>query len=1710
MGAGNTKNKQKLIAQQVVGNQQNNAQNGVQFENNNQNESFFNSNDPNNPNARTYMLNKQNNLQSGVRGSRPQVENDQDEDIRDIHDSRGQRNNQNEGKGTQAKYGQLASKIRQKPDNEARLLIENRINKNEKYDRTVELPETQLEPNLQLIYGDIIEDPALDEYLRTLQFFKDEADEEDKKIVYKYANEQVNPIRWDNQTIVHEIFRVVQDLTLYNLNLTSNGEEMGRLNDLQQNTDINNPNKPLSELVQQMPLGLKPVQFITENANAIHDLNNKEGFTHEILYDQIANKNLSDPPVIRQINQQSKLILTLRVEFRKLLRTAICKVPVSEYLDGNIFLNQMQVWSTLPYHKRILRPICFASLNEKTPLVFVEDMAFCNNLEQVIANRSFYRGYSYRYELAHKILSCAIHMTEALNHAHSNGILHMNLHPGNIMVARCVERDEYPPHILSLIKSAAASKRLEDRREILRLIKQSTNVLLDIYCFGVSLLFMLTGGYEWTSTIDLQATFESKMQKAEVIVDSYSLQIFKAILKRCLLIQRQDKPFDKISDILMNLHTAKTNVERILRENNVHFYNFESNSKPMYEFPPGKKKEELLIKDYELYTSEDFSQTEQEIYNDKNKLHNGDLLGKQTKINQLALLNDPDIIMNEANKKLNRNRIDLERPRSLYENEDVDLITLNNQAVLAYLKQNYQQCIDMLFKLYDIIETNPISFFNYLLLCWEAGIYSDSYLLNEINRISTLSPQHNFSSLMYAILYEAQNNWFPAKVNYEIALANASDSTIIEIKRRIEKCRMFQDKYPDQFLFGHLEMSDVQDIVVSFNGKLAITFQKTSRLIVWNLQTQKILKEIEDKNATCMDANAKLDRIVVGLRNGLIVMFNLAFEDNNFVANVEEVELGFHTSMILVVKLSKDGYFGMSGGMDNYVALWNCINMNGEEFMFSTNSSFDIQVYHHYSNKKQIQQTFVLQKHKAQVTSLEIAYDGMLGISGGQDRIIYLWDLTSGECLREIQVASFVVRLSITSMGKYLSANLLDGSILIYETLTGITWRTEKLYGKHTGIALVASNFVFEVSKEGCEHKLINLLEREKSKLQDEYIEARGGFESTNKSKTQKQSNNQNQKSSNDNTGFKSATTKNKSQTQIEMQIVQEVEPDQESDYRKTQLEDKDQDFKMPEDDPNIHNVNQDEELMLQDLFFENSIFKYFYFQSDEFTRQLNPQDVYQELAGINFDRSKDIHQQNNYLLKNSLEQVRAFQNLTQQEKAYQIFLLLDDRRYKFDLNLYRSPKNELNIIKNYDHCKLILLAAETRAGDNSDITHQGQVVGLRVQNTNLPFLGVGPCQLITNADLTKNIQIKIKQKARQMKEQALESYRQKSEEQSKYYMQRLREVQPLYMNPSVVKLWARMQMNSYKKGKIYNIFKIQQLNLLKNHNNQIEHMIFTKNERTLLIMSSDFKVTLWEVGDWNIKRQFRAYHDAHARFYLKNMREDQIVDEFDISVVIINDSCTIMVCGLYNGAIQFWDLDNNKEQLQLEIPSHLAEVTALVFNSDQSMLVSAGADYLINVWSAMSKSLLFEIREHLGSITYLAFVEEQNEEGQTEEQIVSVDVEGYMIYVTLDGYIEKKFSVERSSSHAIEGMDVVFSSYVVEREIFLVRRNLNTSFFEFQKIKAGVEPYYAAYDCNTFPTIIKNKVDKRRGNKNGIYVILIQGVISQTSIKEVSLSAWL
>ena len=93
-----------------------------------------------------------------------------------------------------------------------------------------------------------------------------------------------------------------------------------------------------------------------------------------------------------------------------------------------------------------------------------------------------------------------------------------------------------------------------------------------------------------------------------------------------------------------------------------------------------------------------------------------------------------------------------------------------------------------------------------------------------------------------------------------------------------------------------------------------------------------------------------------------------------------------------------------------------------------------------------------------------------------------------------------------------------------------------------------------------------------------------------------------------------------------------------------------------------------------------------------------------------------------------------------------------------------------------------------------------------------------------------------------------------------------MREISPLYENPSVVNIWADLQQKSFKKGKILNVFKVKHLKLAQYHNEQlIEHVKFTKDEQSVVFMSSDFKVSIWTVGAWEFKRTFRAYHNMES-----------------------------------------------------------------------------------------------------------------------------------------------------------------------------------------------------------------------------------------------------
>lgn len=131
------------------------------------------------------------------------------------------------------------------------------------------------------------------------------------------------------------------------------------------------------------------------------------------------------------------------------------------------------------------------------------------------------------------------------------------------------------------------------------------------------------------------------------------------------------------------------------------------------------------------------------------------------------------------------------------------------------------------------------------------------------------------------------------------------------------------------------------------------------------------------------------------------------------------------------------------------------------------------------------------------MTAVDISYDGLLGVTAGQDRKIFMWDILRGEAIREIDIQSFVSKVTLTPLGKFLSFTQIDGSVSLFETLTGINWRTEKIDGKHSGIAIGYNNYAMELCKEGQEHRMMAFLNNEKDRLLKEFTDARGLPDST-------------------------------------------------------------------------------------------------------------------------------------------------------------------------------------------------------------------------------------------------------------------------------------------------------------------------------------------------------------------------------------------------------------------------------------------------------------------------------------------------------------------------------------------------------------------------------------------------------------------------------------
>lgn len=119
-----------------------------------------------------------------------------------------------------------------------------------------------------------------------------------------------------------------------------------------------------------------------------------------------------------------------------------------------------------------------------------------------------------------------------------------------------------------------------------------------------------------------------------------------------------------------------------------------------------------------------------------------------------------------------------------------------------------------------------------------------------------------------------------------------------------------------------------------------------------------------------------------------------------------------------------------------------------------------------------------------------------------------------------------------------------------------------------------------------------------------------------------------------------------------------------------------------------------------------------------------------------------------------------------------------------------------------------------------------------------------------------------------------------------------------------------KSQRLTRRQNRIQDVFKIFTLPIDREHgDNKIELIRFSPREDVLVVMSDNYKVSLWKVGSWNVMSFFRAHHisDLYYKWQLQkdsniHFYEEKIKEDFDISEMQLSADCNWLVLGTYSG----------------------------------------------------------------------------------------------------------------------------------------------------------------------------------------------------------------
>ncbi|WP_372370001.1 protein kinase [Candidatus Uabimicrobium sp. HlEnr_7] len=209
----------------------------------------------------------------------------------------------------------------------------------------------------------------------------------------------------------------------------------------------------------------------------------------------------------------------------------------------------------------------------------------------------------------------------------------------------------------------------------------------------------------------------------------------------------------------------------------------------------------------------------------------------------------------------------------------------------------------------------------------------------------------------------------------------------------------------------------VQCVAISPDDRFAIAGGDTSQIFVWDIATGKNKKIFDTDSERITDLRISHDgHFAISIGDGNIV------DVWDLIANQRVCQLEGHVSHITCLELTKTGYIA-TGSVDKTIRIWDLGGL----------------VCHK-----------VLKGHKDKVLCLAVTPCGQKILSGGEDHSVGIWNIETGECFGILSGHSDGVNcIAVSTNGKYAVSASWDQTLRIWDIESG---KCLQVLSGHSGI----------------------------------------------------------------------------------------------------------------------------------------------------------------------------------------------------------------------------------------------------------------------------------------------------------------------------------------------------------------------------------------------------------------------------------------------------------------------------------------------------------------------------------------------------------------------------------------------------------------------------------------------------------------------------------